>query len=348
MSLLHLRNNKHCFLLNCHYRPDKMSLQHQLNETRIHRAKFQSTTAGKLIALRPMVVWVWRSHFLVSIVMMLWGCILNSDGHKYIPISTSALGYECTKAYANVFASSITDSEAVICCSLEVTDGICGSSPRYLPLVRRLTRFPEAWLLPLFPLLVRWVTQLVIRRKQRQNGAKIANEKELNLSKEIDTFTKRRFYLYFCLVQIRTWILYVLFDKFEDLIVQPAGDECWYKTHLRSNQHSCSGKETDFSDHIVFFFAQILPIPLTEILFSFVAPYWKNNGYQGKVIPTILSTGLLYLYGISFLQIYRTSAYFHTRFEIFIGYLISLMIQIPLFLIMSTSLMEPATSYFFG
>lgn len=294
------------------------------------------------------IVWVWICHFLVSIIMILLGCIQNRDDHKYIPISISDLDYKCTKAYANVFASSITESRALICCTLEVADGICGSSSRHLPLVRRLARFPEAWLLPLFPLIVRRVTRFATRRIQRQYASNIANEKESKQNNEVDTFTKRRFYLYICLIQIRTWILYVVFDQFENLIVQPDGDECWYKTHLRSHQHSCSGKETDFSDHIVLVFAQILPIPLAETSFSFVVPFWNNNGYQGKVVPTILSTGLIYLYAISFLQIYRTSAYYHTRFEIFIGYLISLLVQIPLFLITSTSLMGASKTYFFG
>ena len=323
-----------------------MSLQHQHQHTKPIIPREQSTCV--LVASKPAVVWLWICHFILSIVMILWGCIQNNDGHKYIRISTSALEMDCTKAYANVFASSITDNGAVICCTQEITDGICGSSPWYLPLARRLARFPEAWLLPLFPLIVRRVAQFVIRQKERQRGSNIANEKESKRSGEIETFTNRRFYLYFGLIQIRTWILYFLFDKFENLIVQPAGDGCWYQNHLRSHHHTCDGKETDYSDHIVLVFAQILPIALTETLFSFLAPYWKHNGYQGKVVPTILSTGLLYLYAISFLQVYDTSAYFHTHFEIFMGYLISLLIQIPLFLIMSTPLMKPFTHYFFG
>jgi hypothetical protein len=96
---------------------------------------------------------------------------------------------------------------------------------------------------------------------------------------------------------------------------------------------------------MVLFFAQILPIALTEVLFSFVAPYWKKHSV---LVPTILVAGLLYMYLISLFSTYKTSAHFHTLFEIGIGYLISLLIQIPLFLIMTTSLMEPIRDYFFG
>ena len=128
-------------------------------------------------------------------------------------------------------------------------------------------------------------------------------------------------------------------------MVPPAANECWYDGNLKSYQSPCQGQTFDYSDHMVLFFAQILPIPLTEILFSFAVPYWKSKSF---LIPAILSITMIFLYVITFLQTYRTAAYFHTMLEIWVGYLISLLTQVPLFLIMSTSLMEPVRDYFFG
>lgn len=272
----------------------------------------------------------WAFHFAASIAIIWFGSFRYDDDRKYIPIDAGKLEDQCSKAYVNVLASSMSGNGAIICCSQEITDGICRSVPGYLIFAGRLARLPEAWLLPLFPLLLRGAVDFS-RRQQR-------NESNTN-------YWKRRLFLYFFLIQVRGWILYLLFDKIENLLVQPAEDECWYDDLLRSHQTSCEGKVTDYSDHVVLFFAQILPIPLTEVLFSFAVPYWKNRTF---LVPSILVTGLLYLYLISFLATYKTVAYFHTLHESGVGYVISLLIQIPLFLITSTSFMEPIRNYFFG
>ena len=301
-----------------------MPLQHRPNEPNIRRQSL-----NRFREWRPILASAWACHFAASIAMILWGSLLYDEDRKYIPIDTNNIEDQCSKAYVNVLASSIAENGAMICCTPEITDGICRSTQWYLLFARRLTRLPEAWLLPLFPLLVRGVVQFAGRQQRGFNTTNV----------------KRRFYLYIGLIQIRGWVLYLLFDFVENLIVQPAGDECWYNDLLRSHHGSCHGKTTDYSDHMVLFFAQILPIALTEVLFSFVAPYWKK---QSILVPTILVTGLLYLYLITFFSTYKTSAHFHTLFEIGVGYLISLLIQIPLFLIIATSLMEPIRDYFFG
>lgn len=271
---------------------------------------------------------VWACHFTASIAVILLASIRYDDVRKYIPIDAETVEGDCSKAYLNTFASSTAEDGAIICCTKEATDGICGSLPSYLLLfARRLTKIPEAWLVPLSPLLVRWLVQFA-----QQQGSNT-------------TYTKRRFYLYIGLIQIRGWILYLFFDKIEDLVVQPAGNECWYDGYLRSHQVPCEGQIFDYSDHTVLFFAQILPIALTEVLFSFVVPLSKNKNF---LAPTILSTVLLFLYLITFLEIYKTVAYFHTLFEVGVGYFITLLIQVPLFLITTTSLKEPIRDYFFG
>ena len=321
---------------------------------------------------RPILAVVWICHFAASILIIVWGSVQHEDDRKYIPIDVNAIEDQCSKAYVNVFASVNTDDGAIICCTPENNYGICSSIPWYLLFARRLTRLPEAWLLPLFPLLVRGIVQFVTRQ-QRGAAASDDDGTAFKRQKEINTLTIRRLCLYIALIQIRWWILYLLFDQIEDQFVEPAGDGCWYDSLLRSHHDACHGKVTDYSDHIVLFCAQILPIALTEVLFSFVAPFWRNDNVPRRtqspsttvspsatssfntkpksvveVVPIILVTGLLYLYFISFIGAFKTAAYFHTRFEIIIGYLISLVVQIPLFLILSTSLMEPVRDYFFG
>jgi hypothetical protein len=215
----------------------------------------------------------------------------------------------------------------------------CFVQPSYLLFSRRLARFPDAWLLPLFPLLLRVVLQII--RGSDGNGD--------------DMNTKRRLYLYIILIQVRGWILYLLFDTIEEMIVSSptTSTKCWYGDLLEHHYGECQGRVTDFSDHVVLYFAQILPIALTEVLYSFSAPYWKakNDKHDDpvpKIVPALLYLWLANLYTITCFGAYKTAMYFHTGPEIFIGYLVSLFIQIPLCLTQCTSLFPRARVYFFG
>ena len=356
--------------LNITTESDNMPLQRLADPPHVRRQQSWSAL-NEFREWRPILAGVWICHFAASVLIIVWVSLQYEDDRKYIPIDVNAIEDQCSKAYVNVFASSNTDDGAIICCTSDNKDGICRSIPWYLFFARRLARLPEAWLLPLFPLLVRGIVHFATRR---QRGAATSTDgTAFKRQKEINTLTIRRLCLYIGLIQIRGWILYLLFNKIENQIVEPAGDNCWYDSLLRSHHSSCQGKATDYSDHIVLFCAQILPIPLTEVLFSFMAPFWRNDIVPRttrspstipspsatsssntkpktgvEVVPIILVTGLLYLYVISFIGAYKTVAFFHTRFEIFIGYLISLVIQIPLFLILTTSLMQPVRDYFFG
>ncbi|VEU39958.1 unnamed protein product [Pseudo-nitzschia multistriata] len=299
---------------------------------------------------------VWSCHFTASILLLVCGSSYYSEDRKYVPIDASvasvALGgnTKCFKAYANVLASGINDDGAIICCTAqeESNDGICHPTPWYLFFATRLVKLPEAWLIPVFPLVLRGLVQLITRRSGAGTAASSSDGAETKRQRQINRFAMRRFWLYFGLIQLRGWVLYLLFDTIENHVVEPAGDSCWYDNMSRGNQGSCSGKATDFSDHVVLFFAQILPITLTEVLFSFVAPFWRGDETLRKIVPTLLVAALLYLYGISFLKIYKTAVYFHTQLEIIIGYLITLIVQIPLFLVLNTSLLLPTRDYFFG
>jgi hypothetical protein len=185
-------------------------------------------------------------------------------------------------------------------------------------------------------------------------------------SKAENTYAKRRLYLYLVLIQIRGWGLYLVFDKIEDLFVSSADySECWYENLLHHNYSRCQGRVTDFSDHVVLYFAQILPIALVEVLHSFVVPFWDNNtkststtttspsagrtsGGYNHWVPVLLLVWLVNLYFVTFLGAYKTSVCFHTGPEILIGYLVSLCIQIPLCLLQCSSFFPWAREYFYG
>jgi hypothetical protein len=149
----------------------------------------------------------------------------------------------------------------------------------------------------------------------------------------------------------------------EEHFVSAARTNCWYESLLHQNYSSCQGQVSDFSDHIVLYFAQILPIPFMEVLHSLVHPFWNtisgtsSTGVAGTsfriasssaMVPILLISGLFYLYIVTFMGAYKTATYFHTTPEIINGFVISLLVQIPLFLMQCTTHMERAREYFFG
>jgi hypothetical protein len=309
---------------------------------------------------------------MLSILVIFWGGIHNHDT-KYIPVHLGALteveNRRCSKAFVNVFASSIDDPGALVCCSNDVTGsvgklehGVCNLPHWLFFLSRRLARFPEAWLLPLFPLFVRLIVQTL--RKESSTSVSISvhsnNSSSINNNNNNsqNRLARRRFYLYIGLIQFRGWILYLLFDKLEEFLVAPAGRGCWYETLLHENYSSCQGKGSDFSDHVVLYFAQILPIALVEVLHSFTEPYWnertpsvRNTASLVRIpqaVPTILIAGMFYLYAVTFLGAFKTAVFFHTWPEVRNGYLVSLLVQVPLCLMQCTTLLDPIRQCFFG
>lgn len=171
-------------------------------------------------------------------------------------------------------------------------------------------------------------------------------------------YARRRLYLYLGLIQIRGWILYLAFDELEDLMIRSPGTQCWYDEYLYSHSQQCQGRMPDFSDHVVLYFAQILPIALVEILHSFSVPYWTSlynrntrlvgNDFQGLVVPFVLILWLANLYVVTFLGAYKTAAYFHTGPEVFVGFLVSLLVQIPICWLQCTTTSLGWREYFFG
>mmetsp|Transcript_40650 Transcript_40650/g.98223 ORF Transcript_40650/g.98223 Transcript_40650/m.98223 type:complete len:349 (+) Transcript_40650:184-1230(+) len=310
----------------------------------------RSCTSSTMTTMRTFLVSPWLVHFALCIAVLACGSINNHGERKYIPIDVEKSSQECNKAFVNVFSSSMDDEGALICCNSDEyysnALGICQPPPLYLLFSRRLARFPDAWLLPLFPVLLRIITALFTG------------------SATTEVHTKRRLYLYIILIQLRGWILYLLFDTIEELLVSsPERTQCWYSHLLQAHYSECQGRVTDFSDHVVLYFAQILPIALTEVIHSFAVPYWQTtiqNSMSSRAgvfswflssarfIPTLLILWMGNLYVITFLGAYKTAMFFHTGPEILIGYLVSLLLQIPLCVVQCTQAFPALTTYLFG
>jgi hypothetical protein len=182
------------------------------------------------------------------------------------------------------------------------------------------------------------------------------------------------------LIQLRGWILYAALDELEDLFVPSGGEGCWYEGYLLpSNYQQCQGREMDFSDHVVLYFAQIIPIALVEILHTLFPPggsqhayFWSpSSSFPGGprqpplraaanqnmfsmhslcrlLVPVLLCLWLANLYVVTFLGAYKTAAYFHTGPEVWLGFLISLVVQIPLVVLQTTDWFPKQRDYFFG
>lgn len=234
--------------------------------------------------------------------------------------------------------------------------------------------------MPLVPLLLR----LLITLYERISQTSITAARQIATA-NISTHrgwkaSLRRLLLYFFIMNFRGWGLYIFLNNLQDALLvfsssiyspnllSSSDNTCWYQMYLINPKHvskKCYGQDFDFSDHVVLFFGQILPVTLFEVLFCFLVPLWsstntttfplgrsssslshitnikkKNGSSIGfmQFIPhairyilfLLLIGGFLYLNFITFVAVYHTAAYFHTATEVIIGYMVSLCIQLPL------------------
>lgn len=244
----------------------------------------------------------WMVHFLLCFTAMAFG-ILYNDG-KFIP--SRLLKDGCSKILLNVL--SPIEEDGVFCCVTDSEEFSLLCSTSHPPLYKQLTKLPGAFVIPLVPIILRGlilVHQTLFDRRPSESWS---------------TYF-RRFNFYMVLLSIRMFVLFFGFNWLEKKIVGSHPEECWFFEYAR--RPSCRGAEFDFSDHTVLYFSQILSIPLTEIVYSWLSPMGSN-------FSIILSGGGLYLYFIALLGEFQTAAYFHTPSEILVGYAISLIIQLPL------------------
>mmetsp|Transcript_7947 Transcript_7947/g.11777 ORF Transcript_7947/g.11777 Transcript_7947/m.11777 type:complete len:341 (-) Transcript_7947:168-1190(-) len=305
---------------------------------------------------------VWFTHFAVGLGVVMLGMSNNEDGRtKFIPIDPLKLqgSHSCQKAYINVHSSSMSDDGAFICCgdfadaspidnlyraSQQIMDyfsgpseiALCTVKPTVLPLINHLTRFPHSWLMVLLPLLLRMVLSPIISRGCKEDEHHIRPQHSIRV-------LLQRMLCYILLMLFRGYGLYELFDYVENISISPisSNDNCWYHRLLPSRLQlagQCYGLQFDFSDHIVFFFAHLLPLITFEALLCFAVPFWHQSRFFALrvLVPVILFMSTLYIQAITLLAAHRTAKYFHTSGEVIIGYMISLLVQIPLTLILCT------------
>lgn len=166
------------------------------------------------------------------------------------------------------------------------------------------------------------------------------------------SYTGRRLCLYIVLLNFRGWILYVLLNELEDRFVSSSSvgqTTCWYNIGwLLPEQEACIGKAFDFSDHVVLYYAQILPIALVETLYAFQSPYWvSEHRIPNLVFPIVLVASYVYLQFIATLGAYKTTAFFHTPGEVIAGFLVSFVVTVPLYLLQCSSRWATWRSLFF-
>ena len=261
--------------------------------------------------------------------------IITLNDRKYIPVNPKAVSSNCSKAYVNVYASSRNEPDAIVCCDGShpstswltgtYAGALCVPPPKFLPFARRLTKFPDSWLLPLIPILLRLVT-VQFRRLFASNSTCSPNHPNTGVPVAKDAcephhhshwVTLRRLLSYVVVMNFRGWALYILFNMFQDTIasrffsssstaeevgVHDGGttmdnmEHCWYRELLHSSKQddpACYGRRFDFSDHVVLFFGHVLPVVLFEVLFCFLLPFWPSSptaDKKGGQIGTASST----------------------------------------------------------
>ena len=128
-----------------------------------------------------------------------------------------------------------------------------------------------------------------------------------------------RLLLYVALSFFRVWVLYLFFNQLENQWITTS-PSCWFSDLLSPGRQSCRGQSFDFSDHVVLFYAQILPPVLVETAHSLSRP----------LLRWVFGTYLCYLEVVVAIETYKTTAYFHTPGEVAVGFLVSCLVAVPL------------------
>mmetsp|Transcript_24186 Transcript_24186/g.36787 ORF Transcript_24186/g.36787 Transcript_24186/m.36787 type:complete len:296 (-) Transcript_24186:1094-1981(-) len=270
----------------------------------------------------------WSLHFLLTFSVMLAGVFHNGGKFKLIPSKLRIEG--CTKTLINVLKKKEEEEDSIVCCNENQDSFSLLCAPSYPPLYKRLTRLPDAWLLPLLPIIVRGISLLWHTFFSQST------------SESISTYL-RRFNLYMGILSIRTFILFVGLNWLEEKLVGTYSAECWFSEYARRSKPTCRGMEFDYSDHTVLYLGQILPMFLFEMQYAAIVPI-----LGGPLVSYFLIASLAYVYFITLLGEFQTAAYFHTGEEILVGYAISLSIQIPLAYLQCSNSWERMRNKLFG
>lgn len=431
-------DNQQNFYMTIPSTPERQTLRGDNSATsKIHRASSEPRFSGHLI---------WSVHMIVALIVIVVGYCKNQIPlpRKYVLLPQQ--NDECQKLFVNVFSLTATEADATICCensvtrlfdqndvqsydmnsyhSLTLKSNVCGQiysgagkttlvSVTRLPFATRLSKFPDALILPLFPILARLLYKLSMvilnaviasyccigTSSIRQNhlnqrgaannsscydtidnnrsdeakrlngaitgvqtnssfaayGASASMSPTFSAKRPDCVYVGRRIALYISIMIFRGWILYVGLNDLEDNVVLPLiqtknDEDCWYQSYFPADQ-SCRGRDFDFSDHMVLFYGQILPVSLFETIHTFRNPYWhQDNYYRSKTWPIILILSQVYLHMITSLGAYKTVSYFHTVGESCTGFAVGALLFIPLWWLQCSmsSLATKWRTFFFG
>jgi len=272
----------------------------------------------------------------------------------------------CEKVYANVHARSETETGALICCDGSNTTGwknaisyegfLCSQQIKPLPLVKSITRLPDLMILTFLPVLLQLIIHLYGWTVQKDDThLDRARTTASRLLLYIFIIIFRVYGLYICLSKVQTYIHGFWSTRLTSEMLESADqqtiDTCWYGDFLmrRNVNDSCYGQQFDFSDHVVLFFAQSLTCMLIEST-SCSTPQRKGKVISfdiETVLSRFLSFFFVYLNSTTLLVAYSTAAYFHTPTEIVIGYMISLVVQIPI-AVLVCSMRWPVLRFYLG
>jgi hypothetical protein len=244
--------------------------------------------------------------FGLCVAVVSFGCCINNTGLKYSRVSANGrAGDDCSR---EMLVLSIEDSN--FCCDgIRSSDWVCTAA--YDKINKGLTSMPWAYLVPFVPLLM-----TVLFVDSRHNMLVKA---------------QRRFLAYTVVILYRTYVLYVGLDYLPLLYTSTLENDadCWYALHRRKGD--CVDN-FDFSDHIVFYIAQIFVPCSIEI--GYVLSMQQQTSKRWKkllpLLPTILTACALLFLGLR--AIMFTSVYFHTPAENGAGLLIVfLLVIIPIY-----------------
>lgn len=247
---------------------------------------------------------LWISFF-CSAGVIVYGSCLNSTGLKYSRVSThSRNGDECQR---EMMVLSIERSN--FCCEgLRSSDWVCVAA--YDEANRKMTSIPWAYVFPLFP----WALTLLLM------------ETFTGLSYEA---ARKRCYFYVGLLLYRTYVLYIAFGYAQKAYTKEGGSDrnggtCWYSIHRRDG--NCVD-HFDFSDHIIFYVAQMMIPAALEIGyvlgFNRASRRWKH---WLLMLPSILASLVLLFFALRAMMF--TSIYFHTPKENMVALMLVLLFAV--------------------
>mmetsp|Transcript_44038 Transcript_44038/g.171902 ORF Transcript_44038/g.171902 Transcript_44038/m.171902 type:complete len:286 (-) Transcript_44038:441-1298(-) len=236
----------------------------------------------------PMAFGVLASSMTVSFALLV------NRGHKFVTaMSTSS----CQNGFIDISAFG----SEVVCCdslvsSVKELNEMCLIVNKFRE-IEKIMVSPLAAVFPLIPLLIAAVLSQDRLRRDADYGKRLL----------------LRFILYAVTIIFRILVLYLAVNWIEKMVQGPPTEECWYSPYRPKNR--CKDN-FNIGDHLVLMMVQYIAIPMFEL-----------NAVKLESPKTITYFTVNFLAKmmvvLACLNIYISSAYFHTRAETSIGFILS-------------------------